>query len=652
MGEVLNETQRAALRDLCDTVVPSIERDPDPAGLWARAASDFGTDQAAEQMIGAIPDPAIRGGLIGLLDAFAAQGLGAAPSQEAREAILAGVAASSPEAAGGVAALQGMALFLHYGVPDPQTGVNPAWEAFGFPGPPGPPPDVPKTLPLHEVGGEEETIEADVCIVGSGSGGGVIAATLAGAGLDVVVLEASGYFNESDFDGYELGAYERMIWRGGPTPTADGNVSLQAGTTLGGGTTINWTNCLRTRPWVREEWASEHGLEGLDGPDYEAHLDAVMERLGANDKCSDLNGPQQRMKEGAEKLDWSFETIIRNTDPRSYSAETAGFLGFGDRSGSKQSGDRTWLADAAEAGTRIVVRARAQRILTEGGAAAGVEAVVGVPGEPQTKLTVKAPKVVVACGSLESPALLLRSGIGGPAVGQNLHLHPCSAVFGAYPEDQRAWMGPPQAGLVDEFADTGDGYGFLIETGQYAPALVGSALPWTGGEGHKEMMERVRYGATFISLTRDRGSGQVTIDADGEAVPTYAVADELDLANLRKGIEAQMRIHEAAGAERIHSLATGLPTWERGEDLDAAIAAAQGSHMGAGGQKLFSAHQMGTCRMGADPATSVANPWGELHDTRGVFIGDGSGFPSSSGTNPMITIMALARRTGTAIAAA
>jgi choline dehydrogenase-like flavoprotein len=73
--------------------------------------------------------------------------------------------------------------------------------------------------------------------------------------------------------------------------------------------------------------------------------------------------------------------------------------------------------------------------------------------------------------------------------------------------------------------------------------------------------------------------------------------------------------------------------------------------MGAGGQRLFSAHQMGTCRMGTDPKTSVANPWGELHDTPGVFIGDGSAFPSASGTNPMVTIMALARRTAIAMTA-
>ncbi len=69
-----------------------------------------------------------------------------------------------------------------------------------------------------------------------------------------------------------------------------------------------------------------------------------------------------------------------------------------------------------------------------------------------------------------------------------------------------------------------------------------------------------------------------------------------------------------------------------------------------GGYRLFSAHQMGSCRMGPDPQTSVADPRGELHDTKGVWIGDASAFPTASGTNPMITIMALARRTADAIA--
>jgi choline dehydrogenase-like flavoprotein len=650
VSELLGDSERAVLRAVCDTVVPSIERDRDPDGFWARRASDLGVDQAAAQLIAEIPDPVIQGGLLQLLQALGQQGMGRIPSQLSREQVLRNASLSSPEAAAGVGALVGMTLFLAYGMPDPATGQNPNWATFGYPGPASPPPELPKPLELHEPGAGEEALECDACIVGSGSGGSVVAATLAERGLDVIVIEAAGYFNESDFTQLELPAYEEMYWRGGPTPTADGNVALMAGTTLGGGTTINWTNCLRTRPWVREQWAREHGLDGLDGPDYDGHLDAVHERISATDACSDRNGPQERLREGAEALGWSFETIVRNADPERYSPETAGYIGFGDQSGSKQSADRTWLADAQANGARLIANCRAATITTEGGRATGVEAGWAHPDGRTAAVTVKAPRVVVACGSLESPALLLRSGIGGPAAGRNLRLHPTTAVVGAYGEDQRAWWGPPQAALCDEFADTGDGYGFLIETSQYAPGLIGSATPWISGLDHKERLAQFRVSGSFIGLTRDRGSGQVGIDASGEAVPTYSVTDEVDAGNLRHGIEAQIRLHEAAGAHEIGVLATVPASWRRGDDLESFIAGARRIPLRAGGVKLFTAHQMGSCRMGTDPKASVADSRGELHDTKGVWIGDGSAFPTSSGTNPMITIMALARRTATAIA--
>ncbi len=648
-GTVLSDSQQAVLTAVCDTVVPALPRDRDPAGHWGRKASDIGIDIGAAQLISEIPDPELQGGLLQLIDAIGGQGITRAPSQESREQILRNTALSDPRAAAGVAALINMTLFLHYGAPDPRTGQNPNWATLHYPGPASAPPQVEKRLRIHEPAGAEETLEADVCIVGSGSGGAVCAAVLAARGLNVVVLEAAGYYNESDFTQLEIPAYRQMFWRGGPNPTADGNVSLVAGTTLGGGTTINWTNCLPTRPWVRDQWAG-HGLEGLDSDDFDRHLDAVMGRISANDGCSDLNGTQQRLREGTEALGWSFETIIRNTDHGSYAPESAGYLGFGDQSGSKRSADRTWLADAQEHGARFLTFTRASKVLTEDGRASGVEAVWETPDGRGAQVTVKAPCVVVACGSLESPALLFRSSIGGPAVGQNLRLHPSSVVGGAYGTDQEAWWGPPQAGLCNEFADTGEGYGFLIETAQYAPGLIGSATPWISGQDHKQRMEEFRFTGTFISLTRDRGAGSVGVDVNGEAVPLYSVTDSLDLENLKKGIEVQIRLHEAAGAHQIGPLAEGAPTWRRGDDLEAFIAGVKRIPFRAGGYKLFSAHQMGTCRMGSDPQSSVAGPFGELHDTKGVWIGDGSAFPTSSGTNPMVSIMSLAHRTAEAIA--
>ena len=130
------------------------------------------------------------------------------------------------------------------------------------------------------------------------------------------------------------------------------------------------------------------------------------------------------------------------------------------------------------------------------------------------------------------------------------------------------------------------------------------------------------------------------------AAPGPARGDEAQ----QKLTALRIRLHEAAGAHQIGPLAEGAPTWRRGDDVDSFIAGVKRIPFRAGGYKLFSAHQMGTCRMGTDPETSVAGPFGELHDTKGVWIGDGSAFPTSSGTNPMISIMSLAHRTAEAIA--
>jgi choline dehydrogenase-like flavoprotein len=651
MTNGFTDIQRATLRALCDTFFPAVQRVDDPSGFWMRRATDLGIDVALAALIGEQLPERSQAGVRELLDALAAHGFLGVPGS-GRESLIAEVEGSSQQAAAGVVALRRLTLMLAYALPD-AVGCNPNWTIFGYPGPLSAKYEaLPSRIRPVVPHGDEMTLEADVCVVGSGAGGGVIAGTLASGGMRVVVLEAGDNYTEDDFPQLELWASQHLFWRGGFAATAEGNVSLLAGANLGGGTTVNYMNSVPTPDRIRARWAREFGLDGLDGAEFDDHLSAVLERISANDRCSDYNGPHERLVEGARRLGYKVGRALRNADPARYDPDSAGYVGFGDRSGQRQCTTRTFMQDAFEHGASIVTRCRADRVLVEHGQASGVQASHTDTSGRRTRVTVRAPRVVVACGALETPALLLRSGLGGSQVGQHLRLHPAIPMVGAYDVELRPWWGPPQAAVCDQFADLEDPSPFVIEATHFAPGLFAAAASAMPAADHKAFMAGMNSAAVLIAILGDQGAGRVVLDDHGEPLISYPLNDPRDSAGLRRALAELARVHAAAGAREIHGLARGSRPWRRGQAVESFVLELQTAALGAAGHPLFSAHQMGTARMGLDPASSVASPRGELHDTPGVWIGDTSAFPTALGTNPMVTCMALARRTADAIAAA
>jgi len=289
--------------------------------------------------------------------------------------------------------------------------------------------------------------------------------------------------------------------------------------------------------------------------------------------------------------------------------QVCGYCGYGCRLGAKQSADRTWLVDAAAHGARIVVGARAERI----GRGPVVEA---------GKVTVRAKKVVVACGAIHTPALLRRSGLGNRWVGRNLHLHPVAGALGFFDEEIRPWEGTLQAIHSDEFADLDGGYGFRYETTAAHPSLAAAFLPWRGADEHGELMRGLRNAVPLGVLLRDRGAGEVR---GGRPVVRYRVSD-YDAAHVERGLEGAVQVLHAAGARRVVT--------SRGRRSPI----------------LYSFHQMGTARMGASPETSACDWDGALWDAPDVVVCDGSTFPTASGVNPMVTISAVAHMNARSLA--
>ena len=642
MAIEFNTLQRKTLTAIVDTFVAAVPREDDPTGFYATKGSDVGADVAAEYyLVTHLPDEQLAG-LLQLIDTAGLVGLKNQP-QAVREAIIANLAGISPETAQAIDALYQLSVIFAYSLPDAQ-GRNALWDGMGYPGPAQAPPQTPKTLQVITPSGET-ALEADVVVVGSGSGGGVAAAVLAQSGRRVIILEAGGYFNESDFVQLEPLAYRNLFLRGGFFPSADGMVSIAAGSTVGGGSTVNWSNSLLTPATVRASWAKD-GLTDVDTPAFDDHLQAVFDRINCNDKVATQNGPHQRLREGAAKLGYSYRVAMLNIDPDKYDPNLIGYSGMGDQTGAKQGTLRTYLQDASDAGATLLPNTRADRILTENGKAIGVEATFTDPQtQEDSRVVIHAPSVVAAAGALETPALLLRSGIGGPAVGAELRLHPASLVTGIYDEPQDPWYGPAMAGIMNEFAEVNDCFGYIVECVQHLPGLFTTVVPWLSGEQHKELTRKYRYRADWVFIVKDRGAGTVTIDENGQSLHWYPFTDELDRRNFREAAATSIRMQEAAGAQQIFLAGQPFPPWNRGEDTEAFIEKVNQVPIGPGGTPVFSAHQMCSAKLGRDPQTSVAKPDGELHDTTGVWIADASGMPCCSGVNPMVSVMALARRT-------
>lgn len=530
-------------------------------------------------------------------------------------------------------AFKRLAGFLTYASPG-----TPAWEALGYAGADSRPAGraVLRVAPLQE---HEERLTADAVVVGSGAGGGVAAAELAGRGLQVIILEKGGHFPEAELGGGELQGMQRLYLDRGLTATQDLSVPILAGSAVGGGTLINWTACVTPPDWLLEEWEQVYAIDGLTSPEFRGCVDEVLSRLSVSGEmsASEPHSSAGRLLAGCQALGYHAAELPRNV---THCGGDCGFCTFGCRTGSKQSTARTFLVDAVEQGARVIPHADVRRVLTDGGRVTGVEAEVD-----GRRLVIRAPRVVMAAGAIGSPAILLRSGMLHPALGRNLHLHPVVAVTGLYDEPVNPWAGRLLPAYSRQFARIDGNYGFLLEVAPVHPGLGMLNLPWKSGQQYQAEAARLRHSAIFIALVRDRGSGRVTIDRAGRHQIDYGVAP-FDRKHLLRGQAELIKVHAAAGAKRVSTLHARPTLWEATGTESAEAFAARSMRLPSGPNRLpvLCAHQMGTCRMGPVAREAVANPDGEVFGVKGLHIADTSAFPAASGVNPMITAMSLAHR--------
>ncbi|XVF52221.1 hypothetical protein PTKIN_Ptkin05aG0001700 [Pterospermum kingtungense] len=498
------------------------------------------------------------------------------------------------------------------------------------------------------------TIYCDAVVVGSGSGGGVVAGVLAKAGYKVLVLEKGSYFARSNLSLLEGPSMDQMYMSGGLLATDDMGVVVLAGSTVGGGSTINWSASIRTPKHVINEWCERYELELFDSKLYKEAMDVVCEKMGVQSEIIEEGFNNAILRKGCQELGYPLNNIPRNSPPDHY----CGWCCMGCKDGRKKGTSETWLVDMVKSGNGVILPGcEAIKVLhkrRKGGqkTATGVAFQFEYAGAKDI-CVVESKVTIVACGALSTPPLLKRSGLKNANIGKNLHLHPVAMAWGYFPDapnssgawperDKKSYEGGIMTAMSTVVANTDQsGYGAVLQTPSLHPGMFSGLMPWISGEDMKSRMLRFSRTAHIFALARDKGSGNV--HSPNSISYQMETSDE---EILQKGLDKILRILAAAGAEEIgthHCEGKSINVKKASShEFERFVKEESSRSLRNLNTQICSAHQMGSCRMGIDPKESVVNQMGETWEVDGLFVADSSVFPTALGVNPMVTVQAIA----------
>ena len=488
---------------------------------------------------------------------------------------------------------------------------------------------------ILEMPSRDITEEVDVCVIGSGAGGAVVAAELAERGHRVLVVEEGPYFSIPDFKDNTV-SINQKIYRDAGFVTTYGRppILLPVGCCVGGTTVINSGTCYRTPDTLISAWNTD-GLTGVTPESLLPYFERVEKRLGVAPVAPDVFGENNRtILKGIEALGMTGVALVRNAP----GCQGSGHCIYGCLSGAKQSMERSYLPAAFAAGARLYAQCKVTKIVRRG------DRIVEIKGDfyrakgvkAGVSLTVRAKLFIVACGTLHTPVLLDRNRLARESgqLGRNLSLHPAAKTVALFDREIGGIAGVPQGLGIEELHDEG-----LLFEGVFLPPSALSASLLLPRERHKEIMEAYKRLAVFGFLVSDTSRGRVVTLPTGGPLVLYSM-NKKDTTTFVKGLSLCSRISFAAGAKKVFLTVHGLPELNHVGDVDR-LSQRRVHPMDL---EVAAFHPLGTARMGADPKHSVIDPQLRVHDLANLYIADGSIFPSSLGVNPQESIMAFATR--------
>jgi len=472
----------------------------------------------------------------------------------------------------------------------------------------------------------------DAVVVGSGAGGAVIAKELAEGGRRVAIVEEGGV--HTAHRDVPFASLARLYRDCGFTGTLGRPaVVAPAGKCFGGTTTINSGTCFRTPSDVIARWRGDLGLTEIEPGDLARASERVEREI--NVTTTDLalmSRGNQLIHELLEREGLRGAPLRRNVR----GCEGCGTCCYGCTSGAKQSMDSCYLPKALRAGATAFVHARAGKILCDSaGRAAGIAAVAA--GGQRRRLTLRAPVVVLACGSFLTPQVLRDNGIahGNPHLGRHLTVHPATKVYAEFEERVEDWKGVPQSYSYDGLHDDG----IMFEGASMPPELAAMAMPLIGPR-LAHFIRRYAHIASFGMMVSDTTEGRMMRAPGYGCVFRYSLT-KTDLERMRRGIAFLARLYLRHGALRVYTPVNRKENvFHSLNDVDRF----ERAPLRASEIEAMAFHPLGTCRMAASAGCGVCGQDHQVYGVPGLYVCDGSIVPSALGVNPQVTIMSLATR--------
>lgn len=481
-------------------------------------------------------------------------------------------------------------------------------------------------------------ITCDVVIVGSGAGGAVVAAELAEAGQDVVLLEEGVHIPPAEYQRMRPTESMRHMWRDGGLSFAIGLgdtplINVMMGKCVGGSSVLTGGVCFRVPESVLDHWSGTLGLSELTPKGMEPYFESVERTIHVEEVPAKLRSRStQLFAEGANKLGYEMKSLKRNTD----GCEGKARCNFGCPKGAKLAVDRNYLPKAFAHGARLLSGVKVERVTRHGDRATGIVGRLknGPNGKLGGVIEVHAKRVVLAASAFGSPLILARSGLGRASgqLGRNMTLHPGFRVMARFDESVRGWDGALQSAYTDALEDQR-----ITMIGLFTPpGVLAATMPGIGPE-HVRRAKDIPHMTVFGGMLHDDGGGSIR-EIFGKPVMTYRMS-RADRSAIPTLIRTMANIYFAAGAREVFLPVLGLGgvTPDRLGKID--LERVRGKDLECGSQ-----HPLGTCRMGVSKEHAVVDPDGQAWEMRELYVADGSVLPTSLGVNPQLSVMSMALR--------